>query len=141
MQNVPGGGWRVLLPFGSCLFRHFIFKIAFPCECIFTMPLVCVMLLGCPWAVCWLGASVPTWLYAGGGLCDRLWRQWVPRECDGNGQAFAQRVSPGLAPDLSTLQPAGTVSQHLGLWASSSLPAKPSVDPLLLNFHTLFVDF
>lgn len=33
------------------------------------------------------------------------------------------------------------VSQHPGLWASSSLPAKPSVDLPFLNFHTLFMDF
>lgn len=70
-----------------------------------------------------------------------LWRQQVPREGDGNGQAFAWRASPGLSPDPSALQPAGMVSQHLALWAYSSLPAKPGVDPLLLDFHTLFVDF
>lgn len=60
---------------------------------------------------------------------------------DGNEQASTQRALPGLAPDPSALQAAGMVSQHLGLWASSCLPPKPGVDPPLLAFHTLFVDF
>lgn len=105
------------------------------------MPLACVTLSDGPWAVRRLCASVPSWLCAGGGLCDLPQRQRVPREGDGNGQGFAQRASPGPAPDPSTLQPARMVSQHPGLWASSSLPAKPGVDPPLLDFHTLFVDF
>lgn len=105
------------------------------------MPLACVTLLDSPWAVCQLCASVPSWPRAGGGLCDPPRRRRVPREGDGNGQAFAQRAPPGLALDPSALQPAGMGSQHPDLWASSSLSAKPSVGPPLLNFHILFVDF
>lgn len=78
---------------------------------------------------------------AGSGLGDLPRRQLAPREGDGNGQASAQRASPDLALDLSVFQAARVISQHLGLWASSSLLAKPSVDPPLPRFHTLFVDF
>lgn len=117
------------------LFGHFI-EDSFPRGCIFTVPLVCVKLLDGLW-----GASVPSQMCAGGGLGDLLWRQLVPREGDGNGQPSAQRASPGLALDLSIFQPARVISQHPGPWASSSLPAKPGVDPLLPRFHTLFVDF
>lgn len=122
------------------LFGLFI-KDSFPCGCIFAVPLACVRLLDGRWAVCWLCASVPSQPCAGGALGDLPWRQLVPREGDGNGQASAQRAPPGPALDLSVFQPARVISQHPGLWASSSLPAKPSVDPLLPRFHTLFVDF
>lgn len=93
------------------------------------------------WSVGWLCASVPSQPCAGGGLGDLPWRQLVPREGDQHGQASAQRASPGLALDLSIFQPVRVIAQHLGLWVSSSQPAKPGVHPLLPRFHTLFVDF
>lgn len=93
--------WLSLLP----LFPYFI-KDSFPRGCIFTVPLACVRLLDGLWAVCWLCASVPSQPCAGGGLGDLPWGQLVPWEGDGNGQASAQRASPGLALALSIFQPA-----------------------------------
>lgn len=138
-KGAGGGGWRGSLTLWLLLlyfFRHFI-KDYFPLRVHFYHAVgLCNSVgrsVGCVPAVCFC-----TQLAArGGGLCDLLWWQRVPREGGGDEQAFAQRASPGLAPHPSAFHLLGWFPSIQACW----LPASCLQSPVWILCFSTFISY